>query len=543
MESMNTDKSFVEWVISILTFPFRFVVQFVGFMLTYWSSSRSLPAFVKGFPAVLFLGGFIGAVIVASFLLETRRVGQYEGRYALELTQRDDPQMAAEYAQKLMGLLPEEDRYRYHLGLARFQAGDSLGAMDVMKFIAEKRNNPLAQVWLAKTVAVDDSFEMDVEERAAQSIQYYTSAIENLDPEEDLKDYTEAHLGLALAYESQSLAAPDEDARQASLKKAITNLKVITDGQIMFFGQLKAIPRLISHYVETNQKEAAKAQLRTAMTSISPIARRFPDNLEIWNVMVTSCALVDDFDYADSVIKEGLQLASTPTSRFRIMQLQSKVLLKKAEFIQDVSTEENYKLRLKAISRAVLSDPISPEGFQELARYVVPENESPEQAIWLRESVIGSKSPSITHIILGLRALNRGEILEGQRHWQIASQQSTQSYRVINSLISYCDAKESEKFNNLTDVVSVAIESFPSQFVFYITRGRMHLKQKKYQQAVDDLEIAARKLPNEIILRESLALAYDGVGNKAKADENQAEAQRLKMALEERRMELIEGKK
>jgi tetratricopeptide (TPR) repeat protein len=502
-----------------------------------------LPAFVKGFPAVLFLGGFIGAVIVASFLLETRRVGQYEGRYALELTQRDDPQMAAEYAQKLMGLLPEEDRYRYHLGLARFQAGDSLGAMDVMKFIAEKRNNPLAQVWLAKTVAVDDSFEMDVEERAAQSIQYYTSAIENLDPEEDLKDYTEAHLGLALAYESQSLAAPDEDARQASLKKAITNLKVITDGQIMFFGQLKAIPRLISHYVETNQKEAAKAQLRTAMTSISPIARRFPDNLEIWNVMVTSCALVDDFDYADSVIKEGLQLASTPTSRFRIMQLQSKVLLKKAEFIQDVSTEENYKLRLKAISRAVLSDPISPEGFQELARYVVPENESPEQAIWLRESVIGSKSPSITHIILGLRALNRGEILEGQRHWQIASQQSTQSYRVINSLISYCDAKESEKFNNLTDVVSVAIESFPSQFVFYITRGRMHLKQKKYQQAVDDLEIAARKLPNEIILRESLALAYDGVGNKAKADENQAEAQRLKMALEERRMELIEGKK
>ena len=526
-------------LLSLLLLPFRLLFQFGVFMVTYWASSRSMPAFVKGIPAMAAAAAFVAAMIFASFLLERNRIGTYQSRFSYQMT-NDNAEMAAIYADKLMGFLPEQDRYRFNLGIARFEANDKVGAMDVMKFIADK-GYPQAQVWLAKTTIRDESMDLTHQERVDQAIHYYNSAIVNLDQEKDVVSFTDAHLGLAEAYEAQSLLAETQPAKDNSLKKAIEKLDIVVRGKIIVPRQLEAIPRLIRYYHETGQVVKAREQLRLAMKNVGPIARSRPDNLNIWGILVTSCVLVDDFDYAEEIIEEGFQLASTPETKNNISRLHSEVLIRKADFIEDLSVEANYRVRLAVISQAVAADPFNLAGYERLIEFASPDEDNPQHEVWLRRSLIGCRSPGIIHIVLGLRAFDRGDILEGKRHWVIASQQTLQAYRIINFLIDYAHTKTPEKFDNLQDIVSVAIESFPNQFIFYITRGKMHLAEGKNQLAVNDFEVAARKFPNSIVLRESLSQAYSKLGNTEKAEENQQIADELKVEIEKRKMEVLQG--
>ncbi len=541
-DSFETEQSFPALILSILSLPFRLFYHFAVFMVTYWASSRSMRAFVRGVPAMAAVAMFLMALIVASFLLERTLVSTYEGHFAYQMN-NNDPEIAAEYADKLMGLMPEEPRYAYQLGLARSQSNEAVSALNVMKYLADVAYYPQAQIWLAETLISDDAMEMPMDARTNQAIEYYSDAITNLDNKKEVFASTQAHLGLAEAYRSQSSIAKTEVARDLSLRKAIESLVKVTKGDIIYAGQLEAIPRLIKFYQETGQITAARNQLRNTMKSVGPIARRFPDNLKIWSILVTSCVLVDDFDYAEEIIEEGFQLASSPETKNNISRLHSQVLIKKADNIKDISNENNYRVKLAVVAAAITADPMSISGYERLIEFAAPEEESPEQGLWLRRSLIGSNSPGIIHIVLGLRAFNRGEILEGERHWLVATQQTLQAQRIINFLIDYAHTKTPERIDNLKDIISVAIDRFPNQFIFYITRGKIHLSEQDYQKAVNDFEIAARKYPNSIVIRDSLAKAYGKLGMTEKANENRELANEWKLEMEKKQMELLERRK
>lgn len=509
-------------------------------MVTAWAASRSAPAFTRGLPAMMVGGGFLMALVLASFLLETNRINSYQQRFAHELGISDNPEMATGFAEKLIGLSPEDDLNRFRLGIAKYADDDVLGAVDVMQYLAVEKNNPLAQVWLGETILNTDPLDLSVEDGAEQAIRYYTSAIANLDKEEDIEDYTKANLGLAESYKRKSLFAPTEKAREIALEKAITQLDTVVNGKIIYPGQLDAIPILIKYYQENGQLTRAKNQLRLSMKNVGPLARRLPDEFRIWSNLVQSCVVVDDFEYAEEIIREGLQLATKNETRAKIRGLLSQVLIRKADFIKDLSNERNYRLRLEIISQAIVAEPTLITGYERLLEFVAPEDESTNHESWLRRSVIGSRAPGIAHIVMGMRALDRRESLQGQRHWKIASQQALHAQHIINLLINYSHKHAPDRFTNLVDIASVAIESFPSHFPLYVTRGSIYLSEEKYDEALKDLNIAVQKFPESIIVHEALATVYTKLDQPEKAQEHQELAADFKLQQEMKSTELLE---
>lgn len=530
-DSIETGRSVPARLMTLLSFPFRFLFSFIGFLLTSWASSRPGYAFVRGLPALLAAAGFISALVLAYFLLETRLQGQYESRYVLELTENNDADMAANFAEKLIGFRPDNYEYHYRLGVALYEGGDADGAFDVMRYIAEDPDTPSApaQVWLARTTIDDVTLDMSDEERDEFAKRYFESAVKNLSPENQLLPYVEAHLGLAQVYQ-----------KNGEVDKAIASLRAVLDKEIVIGGQLAAIPMIIKLYQDKGEIGKARAYLRFALDKVGPLSRRMPDNIGIWSVLVSSCVMLNDFESAESVIEEGFQLASNPETRNNIIRLRSEVLIKKADFITDISRFDPFKMRLEAISLAIVANPRSRTAYQRLLDYVVPEENDQEHDQWLRRSIIGSKTPGVMHVILGLRELSSGYIAEGQKHWVIADKQLPQAQLIINNLIEVAFTDAPEKVPNLQDIISVAIENFPDQPAFYATRGQMYMKDKKYNRAIADFEVAVKQLPNTLMLREQMYEAYTQVGNTEKADDNLVEVRRLKAILDELRTQRMD---
>ena len=484
------------------------------------------------------------ALVCVSFLLETSRINTYQQRYYRQMDTEtgNDPEMAAGYALKLVGLSPEDDNNRYLLGIARYESDDHLGAVDVMRYIAEENDNPRAQVWLGETILRTDVMELSIEERIEQSTRYYSAAIDDLDPGDrnEAADYTKAHLGLSDAFVYQYTIAETESAREIALKKAIDQLDTVVNGKMVLVGQLLAIPKLIDLYVKNGEVTRAKNQLRRSVENVGPLARRNPDEIKIWSILVQCCVLVNDFDYAEEIIQEGLQLASLEQSKQQIRQLLGEVLLLKADFVKDVSSERNYRLRLEIISQAISANPSLTAGYQKLFEFVAPEKEEQEHEKWLRRSVIGSRTPGVTHVVMGLRALNRGDSLEGQRHWKIASRQTPYAQHMINMLLGYSFKNAPEEFSNIGDIASVAIESFPSHFPLYYTRGMIYLAEGQYVEALKDLETAVQRFPDEMKIHETLVTAYEKNNQPEKAEEHREIVKQLKFQLELQKTELLE---
>lgn len=539
-DSFESNQSFPALFMSILSLPFRLLFQFVAFMVTYWASSRSMKAFVGGLPALSAALLFLVAMVLASFLLDRRRVNEYRGHFSYQLNQAENPEMAAVYADKLVGLRPEEDRFRYQLGLARMQSNQIASAWDVMSYLANVKEYPDAQIWLARNTMNDETIPMSLDQRIEKSIDYYTTGLANFDPEQNPATFVDAHLGLAFNHLKMSEIAKDDGEKDSRIKDAITSLKKVTGQDLISLNQLDAMPDLIQCYLDTDQRGKAQIQLRNTIEKITPIAERFPDDVRFLNTIVRSCILMDEYNAAEKIIQSGFQLATTPQARLNISRMQCQMLIIKSDQIEESSNEIDYQNRLVIVSKAAISDPTSKTVYARLIEFAVPENEKPEQENWLRRTLVSSPTPGITHILLGLRAFEQGEILEGERHWIIAARQTRQAHRIINTLVDYAYVNTPERFDNLTDILSVAIDQFPNQFVYYITRGKIHLNELNYQLAVDDFEIAARTLPNSIVIREALAKAYGKLGNQKKSQENRELADELRVEIENMRMEVLE---
>ncbi len=87
-------------------------------------------------------------------------------------------------------------------------------------------------------------------------------------------------------------------------------------------------------------------------------------------------------------------------------------------------------------------------------------------------------------------------------------------------------------FDEKIDFLTVALELFPQQPAFYMTRGEFNKEAGNYEQAAKDLEIAAIDLPKMVSIFESLAECYEKLGNDEAALKYTNKVERLRAELE-----------
>ncbi len=566
-------------IIGLITFPFRFAFRFIGFLLTTWASTRPGFAFVRGLPALCAGGGLVVSVGLASFLLETRNVKRYEGLFNRQLQDVEDGEMAIPYAKKLLGFYPDNPEYHFRLGLARQKNADVMGAVDVMKHIGERglpektsegevvlKKHPPAIVWLARQSISDLTWEPREEQRLKSARKYYEQAIELLDPEiaEDFPAFVNANMGLA----EVNVRANKSDEAIKCYKNVLVRER--EDGsqdphKLQLEMQLQAIPRLVFLLHKQGDDAEVNRWVSFAKKEIGKVAKRAPDQLVFWSTIVQSCEMAEDFDTANKTIDEAKLLASSSQSRARIEQLRGRIYLTQANSVEDISSKEPFQQCFSSACAAVASNPREAGGYQKLLEFVWPNEVIPEHDEWMNLTFVKKTDPAITHLTIGLRDLNAGRIAEGQKHWLIADNQKQTSQAILNNMLDVAALNEERfpstvalsnwmftskqygyaqvaiaktsndevssgevgRFENLMDMVSVAIETFPSQPVFYMTRGKLRMKSDMLQEAKEDFEEAVEQLPNSQFLRTMMIEVYTDLGDSEKAELNQNELDRI----------------
>ncbi len=517
-DSMNLDRSLVSRLISVLNYPLRLLFAFFSFMIQQWALNRSLSAFLYAAPVMGIVVVFGIAVWTTNFLKETRSVGTSQGYFkAMQELHPDNPENANMFAVKLVELKPENDSFKYQLGLSREHCDDMRGALDIMQHIApdDEAGYAAAHVWLSQYYLRSQFLGLSEAERNSKAATHFDHALSLL-PNDSASwhAWRTALLSRAAYYELQAKKTPkDSPERVKNLKLAISDLKTLVEGELSA-EQIQAVPILSRLYKEIGDEKSASSVLNRVF-DIIPIARDNPEKYWIWLTLVRCAVQMQDYDLALKIIREGSQLAKSPEVRKSIVSLASEVVLDDANRYSDLTDRFQYKMRLNRLCDAIRYHPRNRAIYLELCKFIASQSNPDFNEKWLNDSVVEASNPSgagIVHVLVGVHLIAQGNVLEGQKHWRIAEQQFPNTQFVVNNVIDVAATEFPNDFSNMMDMITLAIELFPDQPLLYQTRG-MYLKQQgRYQDAVSDFLTASKELPKLLSLHKYLIECYEQLG-------------------------------
>ena len=539
---IRTERSPGEMVVGFLTFPFRLLFAIAVFLIQAWTTSRNGFAFIRGIPAITIIAAAAGIVWAGWFSdwLGRKLVSQADRNYRLYVSKDpDNPEYAEMFAEKLVQMKPDEERWKYQLALARARSDDLIGAKNIMDSLApiEDQNgdggldagedldgngiislgNPDAHVWLGN---------------------YYYS--ENKTPQlTEAERFARArkHYDLALMSDPNNIAALLQTSailqRQGDIDGAIEYLRRLADSELRNLFQLRAIPTLIALLQEQDKEEEARVRLEKTIFNVERLAYKYADVYDLWLVLVRCAMMLEDYDQAGDIIKDGYQFAKDENTRSRLQRLSASVATAKADQFTNMDDPDQFRERLFALCDAISKNPRSQEVYERLVEYASPANDPENKAIWLRDAILGCPNPAVVHVILGMQEIADGNFLQGQKHWRIANQQFRLASLVVNQMISASFMRGNEVFANTGDMITAAIDLFPEQSLLYYTKGRYLKESGNYEEAMVPLQEAIDKMEVFIPARLDMVETLRELGREEEALDVERKLQKLISELDE----------
>ncbi len=535
-DKIGVEKSLVSKILASVFLPFRYFGGFLLFMIQAWPPSRQGQAFFKGLPAVMAVGGFLLAFLAADYLFsEARRIGDAAARIDYHFSKSPEfPNKALLFAEKLVELKPDIPEHIYKLAVARNRAGKEAAALDAMQTIApkDKALYAPAHIWMSQfylnSKLLSSMTEANRKSLAMRQLEY---AIE-VAPESQAANFDLAALRIKQA-EQMDKTAPEY---QQLIETAIENLKTIADGELTGL-RLMATTHLFELECELGNREVAEARLRAEVNTLLDFGRKYPDIYEVWLTAIRCKILLGDYLGAISIAKEGSRSVSDSEVRQKINQLASQVYAKRAGDFKNMNDRADYRKRLYSLCKSLQLNQSNRDVYVQLLKMIeVPQpvdsvsaekpavtksvaQEVGNREIWLKEAVVGGPEPAVIHALLGVQAISAGDFSAGKLHWRIAERQFGRSQIVINNLIDIAAKDFESEFNNVLDMITLGIELFPDEAVFYRTRGVFFKTQDKWEDAIRDFVYTSEKMPNMIPVHQYLVECYEQIGDSENVQE------------------------
>lgn len=130
----------------------------------------------------------------------------------------------------------------------------------------------------------------------------------------------------------------------------------------------------------------------------------------------------------------------------------------------------------------------------------------------LRQILVEGRPSAVVHMLLGLDAWKRGRGDEARVHMEQAYRLAPDAASIANDLAWMLANAPEPDLERALKLADAAVERAPDNPHARDTRGRILLKQKRWKEALADLERALRALPDDPALHQALATAYDGLG-------------------------------
>lgn len=561
-----------------LTAPFRVFWAFLGFLLTGWSASRSTRSFFGALPALVAAGLFLGLLTIAynvPFRVMGVSLPDPAGKILgsmMALRQNGvaekDPEQKQAYlrgseicAEHLVFLRPKDPEIRFELGLARDLVGKKFEARNVMQSLAPETEDD-------EEGAEDAMVREGVDQGAEKQVADGTEGEEDEKEKKGPKGYSRAHLWLANdlttapdlaeimpAAERNSLARkhlenvdeiPDDDrasadAYMAQLRlaalliedgekdEAIKVLLKTWDGQLRSTLQLKAMVLLARLYKESGNEAELDNFVDQSLKKCNELSIMIPDSVDIWQAIVQLHLINDRFEPAAQALQSGMLATTKQEVRQQLNGMQSALFIHQSEQIPDIVSRENFLRKLLVLCSALQLAPRDGSIARQLVAFVEPAPEFPDREIWLREAYLETNAPTaMLDVVIGLREMLDGKFREGQGRWAMSYRANPAAVLAINSLLLALDETRVDDAELMANLASVAIESFPEQYLLVFTRARFMNRAGKLEQAVLDLEKLLPAFKDSPEPRELLAEVLEKKGDSARAAELRAEAKSLR---------------
>lgn len=560
--------------VRILTLPFRLLWGFLVFMVQAWTTSRDGIAFLRGLPAFAILAFTPFLVWVFNNYSRPITLGPTIGYHTMHRRNGADAS-ALLFSQKLVQLKPESKQFKYMLAEDIDRNGDSAEAVRIMRYLAgstdidstkstaieagvdsddseaeeaESERFAQAHIWLSQRLIRKQRLEGFDEERNEKAMEHLRAAID-ADPENIRAKVNLVDLYLTRAREKEEGSAEHLD----NLRLAQKSLEELTAYQDFYrMEQVLAVPQLVDACVKLGDEAKARRVLNNAAAKVTRIARLNPEIYEIWFALVQSAVALKDYNRANEFIKTGYDNVKTQETRRRIMQLASLVHIQNADDFLDTSIEQNFRLRLFALCKAIATNPRDVMTYDRLVEYLDIEGDQSERDVWLRNSILDCPIPGVVHILIGTRELLRGDVVAGKSSWDIAQHQFGTTEFVTHRLLSVAIRKNPEYGEG--NLLDTALLLFPDQHMLYETRGvikkerassledqgESQASQETYNDAIDDFLIVLEKVPDLITVHKHLKDCYSKVGNATDASIHEQRVAELLDKVDAKQRELYE---
>lgn len=134
---------------------------------------------------------------------------------------------------------------------------------------------------------------------------------------------------------------------------------------------------------------------------------------------------------------------------------------------------------------------------------------------------------SHVHLVLGSVLFEAGDVDEGVWHSQRAYAKNPRSPAALNNLAWMLAHQTPPRLDRARDLADKLVADFPRQIEFRETRGQIHALRKEWSQALVDLQLAEKVMPEHPGLHRTLTQVFQALGRPAEAETHQKILDRL----------------
>ena len=272
--------------------------------------------------------------------------------------------------------------------------------------------------------------------------------------------------------------------------------------------------------LDLKRKDEATKLLNSAKTRLRAQLDQDFENVMTRLQLAEADLLLGQYQDAARTLQSGITLGD-PTNRLR--QAMCVVLARWAESLGTKIEDLNQRTNL--LVQGLSFDPTNPLLLNQFWKLAMEDlGSDPNQILKLR--VLGANL-SILDAMSGVQQLKAGNKAEAKRSLSMAVKKSPDLYVLLNNLTTIGEMRTTEKNTLGVDLLSTLLEIDPTKANIRENRGLIYVKQEKYKEAAADLEQCLTSATNLQGVHYALSVAYEKIGDKAKADLHRAEAEKL----------------
>ena len=581
-DSIRTEKTTFESILSVITLPLRLLFAIGVFMVQAWSTSRGGRAFILGLPAVGAVGICIVALWASTYYFNALTLGHTRSYYQFHASNKEaDPTYALMFAEKLVELTPKDPTALFRLGISHASNDDFPRALALMKMLAPPQETTFSTTSPAQPptaaapgenladrssadqnpadVVLPDEAELTnyVPAHLWLSAYYQKKIAKEYDPTAD--ELAEKHLlradaaspnnsqvliSLASLYQQRAQKAKTTDQQQyiAQLKKLEAALSTAVKPPIVNLPQIGQIPKLIR-----TKRELAKLdseydfdpndeQFNQVLEDIQRVTRKLPENIRLVVVgqIINAKVQLKDYDGAVEVISNSINTFNDEKIKEQLIQQAAIVFLENARNNEDLDDQGQYKARLNSICACLNSNFREIRAHSMLLGMVRHNQFEPDKYPWLQETLLNSPKLIVNHLAIGCHLIYEGDrdddaakVQRGLNHWKIAYRIDPQAQSILSNLIELSTLSKSDRLESLALMVEQALKMFPDQGLLHRSAGILMADKRDYEQAIDRLRYAASIESFPLMSHVMLSHCYQKLGDQTGAATHQASVDEL----------------